>query len=335
MEMALDDHEDHTYTSPPEKRRKLSSIFSSNSCSTSSAKNNAQLDTDNITFIVGPTKQRVGGNRTFFASQSQVFRAMLFDNMMEAKSNEIIISGVTGAAFTFLRNVFHGNDHETPLNSNIVCDVIYACKKYLLNDLECKCYKLIENTSNLDDWWKLIHAQTVTTVTDMNIKYALIHKSKVLLENSETILASADKLVDIAPEWLAQIVSSSSFVIGKEEKVWEMCLEYCKNGFGKATSGAVVSLISPKRGMNDYFVPVIRFPLISKEYLSSKIEPTGILTVEVLDEISKCLDTTDIINNNNNNSNCKLNITQNIIGNVMQEKHVHIMKNQILNHKIR
>ena len=44
----------------------------------------------------------------------------------EAKSDEIII----------------GNEKE--LNVNIIFDVLYACKKHLLIDLECECYKFID-----------------------------------------------------------------------------------------------------------------------------------------------------------------------------------------------
>ena len=182
---------DEEMSPPPEKRRKLSSICANNLCSNLTTNNNTQLD--DVTFIVGVDEQRITGNRTIFALQSQVFRAMLFGGMMEAKSDEITIDDVTGVAFAFLKNLFYGN--EIALSSDIVCDVLYACKQYLLIDLECECYKFIENISNLDDWWQLIEGQTEMTAKDIDLRDALIRKSKVLITNSEEIAASADKLV--------------------------------------------------------------------------------------------------------------------------------------------
>ena len=275
--MSLDDD----LSPPPQKRRKLSSICGNNLLSNLSTDNNSQLD--DVTFILGPGKQRIPGNRTIFGLQSQVFRAMLFGNMMESKSDEITIDDITGAAFTFLKNLFYGN--ETALNTDIVCDVLYACKKYLLIDLECECYKFIENVNNLDDWWQLVQLQTALTAGDIDMTDALIRKSKVLIKNSESIATSEDKLINIVPEWLAKIVLSSSFVIEKEETVWEMCVKYCEKRFTTKTL--------QKNGMNDYFVGEIRFPLISKKYLVNNIETSGMLSFEILYEISKCLDKTD------------------------------------------
>ena len=244
--------------------------------------NNARLD--NVTFIVGPAKEKIAGNRTVFALQSSVFEAMLFGNMIEAKSNEIVIDDVTPAAFKFLKDLFYRN--EKPLNVNIVCDVLYACKKYILIDLECECYRFIENVDTLKDWWKLIQLQSKMTAKDIDMQDALIRKSKILINNSKRIAANIDELVKIIPQWVALTVESSSFVIEKEETVWEMCLNYCKNH-------TMQPPLSPTTQMRLYFVDHIRFPLISKHYLFKKIEPSGILTFETLYQILKCLDKTD------------------------------------------
>ena len=45
--------------------------------------------------------------------------------------------------------------------------------------------------------------------------------------------------------------------------------------------------------MNTHFVKHIRFPLISKDYLCEKIEPSGILSFETLYQALKCLDKAD------------------------------------------
>ena len=87
---------------PPAKRRKLATICATNLCS--NLTNNSQLD--DVTFIIGPDKEKITGNRTIFALQSPVLQALLFGNMMEAKSNEITISDITAPAFTFLKNLF-------------------------------------------------------------------------------------------------------------------------------------------------------------------------------------------------------------------------------------
>ena len=271
--MSLDDSDIR-----PQKKRKLSSICANNLLS--NLFDNSQLD--NVTFIVGPDKEKIPGNRTVFALQSPVLQAMLFGNMIEAKSDEIVISDITPQSFKFLKDLFYGNEKD--LNVDVVCGVLYACKKYLLIDLECECYKFIENVSDLNDWWKLMQSQTLNTSKDIDMTDALIRKSKVLINNSEKVSTNIDGLIKINPEWVALIVESSSFVIEKEEIVWEMCLNYCKRYFGNKT------LHSGELEMNHYFVEHIRFPLISKDYLVNKIEPLGILSFETLYQILKCLD---------------------------------------------
>ena len=266
--MSLDDQEE--IAPPPEKRRKLSGICVNNLCA--NLINNSQVD--NVIFVVCPAKEKIAGNRTIFGLQSPVLQAMLFGNMMDAKSDEIIISDVTPQAFKFLKDLFYGNEKD--LSVDIVCDVLYACKKYLLIDLECECYKFIENINNLNDWWKLMQLQTVVTSKDIDMTDALIRKCKVLIHNSETIAGNINELSKTIPKWVGLIVESSSFVIEKEETIWEICLNYCKNRR---------SSLSCSRQMKTYFVQHIRFPLISKDYLFEKIESSGILSFETLDQI--------------------------------------------------
>ena len=94
-------------------------------------------------------------------------------------------------------------------------------------DLECECYKFIETVRTLEDWWKLIIQQRITT--DIDMEAALIRKSQVLIQNSEKIGQDSDKLCQLSPEWMAKLVQSSSFMIEKEENVWQICLKYCQD----------------------------------------------------------------------------------------------------------
>ena len=183
-----------------------------------------------MTFIVGNKEtgmEHIGGNGTVFVVQSDVFQAQLFGKMEEGKKDEIIIEDVTPGAFTFLKNLFYVQDQQ--LTVDIVLDVLYASKKYLLLDLQCECYKFIQTVENLDDGWKLISKQTITTDVDMDD--ALIRKSQVLIKNSQIIVKDNKKLVQLAPEWLAKLVQSSSFVIDNEATIWEMCVRYCQDNY--------------------------------------------------------------------------------------------------------
>ena len=265
---------DNNVEIPPKKRRKLNEICGANFLANLS--NSNQLE--DVTFIVGKEKEKIGGNRTIFALQSSVFRAQLYGKMTEAKSNEIIIEDITPQTFTFLKNIFCGNDDK--LRTDIVCDVLYACKKYLLIELECECYKFIENIMDLKDWWTIIQQQQITT--DIDMEDALLRKSRVLIKHSDDIVNDLNELVKITPEWVMKLVLCDSFVVSKEEKIWEMCINYCKN-----SSDARCSQCSLQVAMSN-FIPRIRFPLMDKDYFFEKVESSGIVSWKDLYRISKC-----------------------------------------------
>ena len=276
---------------PPAKKRKLSSYFSNSFV----AKSPIFDQLENVTFIVGNKEtgiENIRGNRTIFAVQSDVFQAQLFGNMAEGSKDEIVIDDITPEAFTFLKNLFYVQDEQ--LTVDIVLDVLYASKKYLLLDLECACYKFIENVENLDDWWKLILQQKITTDIDMDD--ALIRKSQVLIKNSESIAKDSEKLSQLTPEWLAKIVQSSSFVINSEDIVWEMCVKYCQDRIAGSNDSISLDEKSESHNsaamvakmMNEYFVKHIRFAIMDRNYFFDKIEKSGILDGETKYDICKC-----------------------------------------------
>ena len=267
--------QDNSLAPPPKKRRKLSEICGANFLANLS--NTSKLE--DVTFLVGKEKEKIRGNRTIFALQSSVFEAQLYGQMQEAKSNEIIIEDITPPAFTFLKNIFYGNDDT--LTCDIVCDVLYACKKYLLIELECECYKFIENIDKLKDWWKLIQQQQITT--DIDMEDALLRKSKVLIKNSDEIVNNFEELVKIRPGWMRKLAKCDTFVVSKEEKIWEMCLNYCENvelNFNWMMNKSV----KEKMGL---FLECIRFPMIDKDYFFEKIEKSDIIPSEYLYPICK------------------------------------------------
>ena len=275
---------------PAKKKRKLTSTFANSLVC--KAPMFDQLE--NVTFIVGNKEtgiEHIGGNRTIFSIQSNVFQAQLFGKMAEAKKDEIVIEDVTPQAFTFLKNLFYVKEQQ--LTVDIVLDVLYASKKYLLIDLECECYKFIENVKNLDDWWKLILKQTITIDIDMDD--ALIRKSQVLIKNSNTIVKDNEKFCQLTPRWLAKLVQSSSFVVDDETLVWEMCLKYCQKkvdnvhfiGNSEEKSGSDKTSTVAKM-MNEHFVQNIRFAIMDKNYFFNKIEKSGILDGLTMYDICKC-----------------------------------------------
>ena len=269
--------DDNCIVHPPKKRRKLNDICGANFLANLPHTN--QLE--DVTFIVGKEKEKISGNRTIFALQSSVFRAQLYGKMQEAKSNEIIIEDITPQAFAFIKHIFYRIDDE--LTADIVCDILYLCKKYLLIDLECECYKFIENIDNLNDWWKLIQKQRITT--DTNMEDALLRKSKILIKHSDEVATNFDELVKLTPEWMRKLVQCDTFVVSKEEKIWEMCLNYCK----KVSSDiwTCTCHVTVKQKMN-FFLPYIRFSYINKDYFFDKIETSGILSCQYLYQICKC-----------------------------------------------
>ena len=287
---------DSDISPPPAKKRKLNSIFKKSFASNSHVFEHLE----DITFVVGNEAcgiERINGNRTIFSVHSQVLRAQLFGKMKEASSNEILIDDITPQAFKFLKKLFYVNDEK--LNIDIVLDVLFASKKYLLIDLESECYKFIENISKLKDWWKLIIQQKITT--DIDMEDALIRKSQVLIQNSEKIGQNDDKLSQLTPQWMAKLVQSSSFVIGKEETVWQICLKYCQNKVKCKTKVSLSQQLEQSEQselkececnnvnemMHKYFIKHIRFPIMDKEYFFNHIESSGILDGETKYQICK------------------------------------------------
>ena len=271
------------------KTQKLSHIFSSKLV----AKAPVFEELEDITFIVGNKEtgiEHIGGNRTIFAVQSDVFQAQLFGKMQEGKKDKIIVEDVTPAAFTFLKHLFYVKEQQ--LTVDIVLDVLYASKKYLLLELECECYKFIETVKNLDDWWKLISKQTITTDVDMDD--ALIRKSQVLIKNSNKIVKDVKKLAQLTPGWLAKLVQSSSLVINSEEIIWEMCIQYCEDNIISCKTGMYIdekcdyNQAFMAKMMNKYFVKHIRFALMDRNYFFNKIEKSGILDDKTMYNICKC-----------------------------------------------
>ena len=301
-------HQSDESAPPLFKRRKLSSIFSNKLV----AKAPVFDELEDVTFIVGNKEtgiEHIGGNRTVFAVQSDVFQAQLFGKMEEGKKDEIIIEDVTPAAFTFLKNLFYVKDQQ--LTVDIVLDVLYASKKYLLFELECECYKFIETVKNLDDWWKLISKQTITTDVDMDD--ALIRKSQILINNSNKIVKDSEKLCQLTPQWLAKLVQSSSFMIDDETIIWEMCIKYCQHKISIIGQGCrdeeksgcdETSMVANM--MNKYFVKHIRFALMNKNYFFTKIEKSGILNDKIMYNICKCclFDDAENLNNKYNSGYC-------------------------------
>ena len=302
------DDDNEEVAPPPQKKRKLTSMFSNSFVANSSIFD----ELEDVTFIVGNKEtgiEHIGGNRTIFSIQSNVFQAQLFGKMAEAKTDKVVIEDITPQAFTFLKNLFYVKDHQQ-LTVDIVLDVLYASKKYLLVNLECECYKFIENITKLNDWWKLISQQKITTDIDMDD--ALIRKSQVLIKNSNKIVKDSEKLLQLTPQWLAKLVQSSSFVVDDETIVWEMCVKYCQDkvdiaqfmGNSEEKSDSNSNSNSNKTSivakmMNEYFVQHIRFSIMDRNYFFNKIEKSGILDGETKYDICKCCLLNDAENRKN------------------------------------
>ena len=79
-----------------------------------------------------------------------IFRAMLFGSMKESQSNmshslenSIKIPDITPNAFDFLIKYIHGLN--PPITTDIVVDVLYLSKKYLINPIELACTKRLQS----------------------------------------------------------------------------------------------------------------------------------------------------------------------------------------------
>ena len=62
--------------------------------------------------------------------------------METGKDSQVILNDVLPSTFCFLKEYLYGADVTLTIDN--VCDVLYVSNKYLLCDLECKCYKYIE-----------------------------------------------------------------------------------------------------------------------------------------------------------------------------------------------
>ena len=238
---------------PPPKRRKIS-------CSEGSYVTNLQTnlqqcnELEDVTFLIGKEKEAIKGVRCVFALQSPVFKAMLYGHMMESNASNndepIVIDDVSPGAFKFIKDAFYLRNPA--ITNDIVLNLLYASKKYLLLDTEIECYKFIESLNNLQDWWNIILNYDRTD--DICMYDALIRKSKLVINNSDRIIKNETNIFKLKPQWLAKLIQSNCFVINDEIQIWDICMKYCKN---YATS-KITSYVDLRYNTVHFFYPCVQ-----------------------------------------------------------------------------
>merc|ERR1712228_191937 len=179
-------------------------------------------DLNDVTFIVEDVE--LYGIRSLFASQSIVFKNMLYGSMMESNPlNEVILSDITTEAFKYLRNTFY-NIFTDKLTPSIVVDVLFAAQKYLIEPLIKKCINFIKNIKSINDWYFILKEFEKSSfqyqaklylnqiINDNDPPYILQYKSLKFLENEQFKTLKHDTII---------IITNSDYLAAKEHKIWD------------------------------------------------------------------------------------------------------------------
>ncbi|CAG8478287.1 5494_t:CDS:2, partial [Funneliformis caledonium] len=174
--------------------------------------NKLRSDSGNdVTFIVGKEKKRIGANKYILSAASTHFEGMFCRGFSEAEKNEIEINDIQPDAFQVLIQWLYGQSFEDAINSVLRNEEAFTTEQ--------ECYE----TYYLNF---LVHLLTVTDIYN-------IEQLKNIIENA--IISSCINIHNVCEilEWSKNCEASQlsnyciNFIRSNKEIIVEQRLEYC------------------------------------------------------------------------------------------------------------
>lgn len=154
------------------------------------------------------------------------------------------------------------------VNLDNVLALLYGAKKYGVQNLIDKCLNTLKKN--------MIPENVCTVMENAHIFGNDNLKSRcfnLIIQETERVLESRD-LAELCNECLISIVKEDSIPVA-EELVFQAVLRFAKD---KCVKNALEESPDNMRHMVADVIPHVRFPLMSAEYFSDHVEPTGLLT---------------------------------------------------------
>lgn len=169
-----------------------------------------------ITFIA--EKQAFRAHKVVLAACSDYFRAMFTGNMLEARQNEIILSGVTAEGFQILLDYAYTS--LLPLNLANVQNVLAAASHLQMLEVVHTCSNYLQSQIDIDNCVDLATIAEIYSLSQLKIK-AYKFMSSHLMEFSRT-----SEFYRLSPQQLENLLTYEFPVDCSEEDVLRIVLKW-------------------------------------------------------------------------------------------------------------
>ena len=270
--------------------------------------NNPELS--DCLFYIGKEKKPICVIGGVLAMQSEYFKKLLynqnFDKQRKTDDSDLDSTydhiakvfyepDVSVIAFDYIVKYCHLLHDKLKIDKENVMGLLYASKKYLLNDIKDACTEFMVNNLNVDTILVFIREAQKYGLEDDDIKTKII---KLMESDSDgtnclKLLQSKDFL-QLPPDTISEFfVKNDAFVV-KEEILFERCIEYCKLHFNNEDNDddhddddeKTLVFDNWQSMMRKYFLFDIRFPLMDGVYFTEKLFGMQLLTYQEMTDIS-------------------------------------------------
>lgn len=199
---------------------------------------------------------------------SKVLEKMLFGSMQESLSeNQVIIPDVSPKAFKYFNLLIYS--YSPQLNYDIVIDVLYLSKKYLMMILMKECKDHILLTNNLSDFYKILQSyikyppSTFIDSDDNDLIDQYLLKCKYLKINTKQHILSvfqSNLFLKLPIYLICKIIKSKSIFIHEQNKyiyLKRYCLNIDNTNWQNIFKINFLSLIDFSRIKSDFLLSTI------------------------------------------------------------------------------
>lgn len=220
-----------------------------------------------VTFIVGPQKERIPAHKFVLSFGSTVFEAMFY-RMLATRSSEIELPDVEPSAFRNLLRFLYTD--QVSIEPDTVMTTLYTAKKYAVPALEKQCVAFLESNLCSDNAFLLLS------------QARLFDESKLILLCLDTIDKNtqeslyADGFLDIDNETLELVLKRDTLRI-REVKLYEAVLRWADMECQRLD---IPNNAVNRREVLKQCVNLIRYPLMTIEEFATGPAQSGLLSDE-------------------------------------------------------
>ena len=240
-----------------------------------------------VHFLVGNSDNQriISANKLVLSMHSDVFEVMLTQCAVNPNSagNPIRIPGVCPDAFAYLVELF--KQKESALPFEILVDVMYAAKKYLLDIVIDDCEKRLQCITSMDDVFKILHSSS-------EYAHAIFDEAAQTVINGKFVEANKAKFLVDARFYLLPL--SVVKIIGKNDTWWcsprlkyesikTYCIRVAFNNRGIIADSEEKHIdVSWQSVFAEHFRESFSFEKLSTAYLFGTIEHDKVLPTDEL-----------------------------------------------------